>query len=156
MPGGRPPIYSQELADQVCLRLSKGESLRRITADDDMPSAATVWKWIDTIPGFATQYARARELQAEALADEIVDIADSATDIASSAAARLRVDARKWVAAKLLPKRYGERILQEHTGADGGPIRMVRNDLIAFQKPLPPKQAEPPAEGDDAAAGDPG
>ncbi len=66
---------------------------------------------------------RAREAQAELRADEITDIADGAEHGASEAvqAARLRVDARKWIAAKLLPKRYGDKL--QHTGEGGGPIR---------------------------------
>ena len=88
---------------------------------------------------FMDQYARAREAQAEARADEIVDIADDGSgdfttdkdgkEIVSHEnvqRSRLRVDARKWVAAKLLPKKYGDRL--QHTGEGGGPIR-VRPDL---------------------------
>jgi hypothetical protein len=77
---------------------------------------------------FSEQYARAREAQAEIRADEITDIADGVEHGASEAvqAARLRVDARKWIAAKLLPKRYGDKM--QHTGDGGGPIR-VRPDL---------------------------
>ena len=88
---------------------------------------------------FSEQYARAREAQAEIRADEIVDIADDDSNdftadkdgkpVANSEhiqRSRLRVDARKWIAAKLLPKRYGDKI--QHTGDGGGPIR-VRPDL---------------------------
>jgi len=54
------------------------------------------------------QYARAKEKAADKLADEIVEIADNATP-QDAHVARLKVDARKWVAAKLLPKKYGDR-----------------------------------------------
>ena len=88
---------------------------------------------------FSQQYASAREVQAEVWADEIVAIADDTTaDLTTDKdgkeivrheniqRSRLRVDARKWIASKLLPKRYGDKL--QHTGEGGGPIR-VRPDL---------------------------
>ena len=118
MSGGRP-IYTPELAEKVCERLTNGESLRRICKDDDMPCCATVWHWLYKYPDFARQYALAREAQAEYYADEIVDISDSEEDARSRA---VKIDARKWVASKLRPRRYGELVKHEHGGADGAPI----------------------------------
>ena len=127
---GRPSLYTEALAAKICLRLAEGESLRTICADEAMPGMSTVMGWLfdDKHEGFPEQYARAREAQAELRADEITDIADGVQHGASEAvqAARLRVDARKWIAAKLLPKRYGDKV--QHTGDGGGPIR-VRPDL---------------------------
>ncbi len=127
---GRPSRYTPELAAVICERLAEGESLRSICADKAMPGLSTVLGWLfdDKHEGFPEQYARAREAQAELRADEITDIADGVEHGASEAvqAARLRVDARKWIAAKLLPKRYGDKV--QHTGDGGGPIR-VRPDL---------------------------
>jgi hypothetical protein len=79
---------------------------------------ATVFEWLRLDPAFATNYARAREHQAESYADEIASIADSAQGLDSAGvnAARLRVDARKWCASKLLPKRYGDKIDLNHQG----------------------------------------
>ncbi len=122
---GRPSRYTPDLAAVICGRLAGGESLRTICADKDMPAISTVMGWLfDGDHGeFSEQYARAREAQAELRADEITDIADGVEHGASEAvqAARLRVDARKWIAAKLLPKRYGDKV--QHTGDGGGPIR---------------------------------
>jgi hypothetical protein len=83
-----------------------------------MPSTPTVFQWLRLDPAFAQAYTRAREHQAEGYADEIASIADAAQgmDSAGVNAARLRVDARKWVASKLLPKRYGDRIDLNHQG----------------------------------------
>lgn len=61
----------------------------------------------------AEQYARARARQAEHYASEIIEIADTAED---AQLARLQVDARKWVASKLLPKVYGDKQEIEHSG----------------------------------------
>ena len=122
---GRPSLYTEAPAARICRRLAEGESLRGICADKAMPAISTVMGWLfnGKYEDFSEQYTRARQAQAELRADEIIDIADGAEHGASEAvqAARLRVDARKWVAAKLLPKKYGDKL--QHTGEGGGPIR---------------------------------
>jgi hypothetical protein len=74
MPGGRPSIYSQELADRICERLASGESLRAICLDDGIPSWPTISKWLNEKPEFVAQYGRTREGQAEAYADQICEL----------------------------------------------------------------------------------
>jgi len=103
----RPSKFTQELADEICRRVSEGRSLRSVCRDADMPTDETVRQWRLADAEFSAQYARAREARAEVLADEIVEIADTAED---AQLARLRVDARKWAASKLDPKRYGDRL----------------------------------------------
>lgn len=135
---GRPSSYCAETAVTICARLASGESLRTICGDEDMPGLTTVYRWLADNEDFRDQYARAREDQADTLADEILEISDdgrndwmkrNAEEGAGWAIngehinrSRLRVDARKWIAAKLKPKKYGERITQEHTGPGGGPM----------------------------------
>lgn len=118
----RPSSFSQETADAICLRLTEGESLRGICADEGMPAASTVFKWLSERKEFSEQYARAREAQADHLAEEILQIADDGTNDTYQtdngaavnhdviARSRLRVDARKWLAAKMAPKKYGEKM----------------------------------------------
>jgi hypothetical protein len=136
----RPSDFTPEIASEICERLIEGESLRAICINDDMPSAATVCRWLGKHPDFREQYAHARVAQADTLADEMLDIADDGTndwmekknsegDVVgveyngdAVQRSRLRVDARKWLASKLAPKKYGERVTQEHTGAEGGPV----------------------------------
>jgi hypothetical protein len=111
--------------------------LRGICAGDEMPNKSTVFRWLAARKEFSDQYARAREEQAETLADEIVEIADDdpgvisrgegdrvevSVDSAAVAHQRLRIDARKWVASKLKPKKYGDKVSQEISGEGGGPI----------------------------------
>lgn len=133
---GRPSDYNADIAAEVCARLVEGESLRKICKDDDMPAISTVFKWLAAHDEFVEQYALARDSQADTLADEIIDIADdgkrdytvdedghAVVDHDHIARSRLRVDARKWIAAKLKPKKYGDRIHQEVTGKDGAPIQ---------------------------------
>lgn len=106
--GGRPSEFTQELADTICRRIVNGESLKRICQDEVMPNVVTVLRWVRANDEFCNQYALAKQEQAEALADEIVSIADTA-DKDTANAVKVKVDARKWVAAKLLPKKYGEK-----------------------------------------------
>ncbi len=113
---GRPSSYSEKIGDDICERLANGESLRRICLTPNYPRQATVFRWLIANETFREQYIRAREAQAETLADEIIDIADgkraayegTESDVNRD---RLAVDARKWVASKLKPKVYGDKTL---------------------------------------------
>ena len=105
---GRPSGFTQEIADTICERIADGESLRSICAADDMPNKATVFKWLAAFPTFSDQYARARETQADSLFDDVLTIADSSQDDPQDR--RVRIDARKWMAGKLRPKVYGDKI----------------------------------------------
>jgi hypothetical protein len=138
----RPSDYSQEVVSVICDRLAEGESLRAICADDDMPGKSTVFQWLAAHKEFADQYARARETQADTLFDEILSIADDgandtyvtdgglATNHDVIARSRLRVDARKWMAGKLRPKVYGDKVQTELTGADGGPVLFTKIERV--------------------------
>ena len=125
---GRPTKYSKPIIDEILIRIVEGESLNKILKDERLPCMATVFSWLtdDTKPEFLDKYNKAKELQAEYYADELIDIADDAANdyqdkvlatgevvqIVNSEhiqRSRLRVDTRKWVAAKLLPKRYGDK-----------------------------------------------
>lgn len=121
---GRPTRYTKRLGSEICRRLAEGLSLRRICEQPGMPALRTVMGWLfeEQHPDFSQQYARAREAQAEVLADEIIDVADEAVDRDSAAAAKVKVDARKWAASKLQPKKYGDRVAHELTGKNNGPI----------------------------------
>jgi hypothetical protein len=123
---GRPSSFTQDKADLICDLLARGKSLRHICSLEQMPDQTTVMRWLATNDTFRQQYARARELQAEFYADEIVVIADDASNDVSGELglpngvavqrARLQIDTRKWIASKLLPKKYGDKVEMEHTG----------------------------------------
>jgi hypothetical protein len=98
---------AQEIKDRVCLEIAEGKSLRSICEADDMPAAETIRVWLIEDGEFSAQYTRAREEQADFYADEIIDIADTAKD---ANLARLQIDARKWKASKLQPKKYGDKL----------------------------------------------
>ena len=95
--------------------MSEGGALYRLCEElPDFPAERTVYRWLDTQPGFTQKYARARELQQDREAGKIVVIADEADD---AAIARLRIDSRKWRAAKMAPKKYGDRLDLNHSGS---------------------------------------
>ena len=119
---GRQSLYKRELAAYICVQVAAGRSLVSITREPGVPTYPTIMEWLKAHDEFASMYRQAKEDQADTLADEIIAIADSVKDAgpADSAkvnAARLRVDARKWVAAKLKPKVYGDRVKAALTGA---------------------------------------
>jgi hypothetical protein len=107
--GGRPAIYTPELAQQVCARLAMGESLAAICARAGMPKVATVYSWLRKDVAFADMYAEAREIQADLKFDLAWEVARRATP-ETVAVARLAFDVIRWQAARLAPKRYGERL----------------------------------------------
>ena len=108
---GRPSTYSPALAATICDRLSQGETLVRICEDSDMPSRATVYAWMDERSEFQTRCARAREAQAEFMDHRILGVADrvESGDL-DPQAAKVVLSALQWRAAKLNPRRYGERL----------------------------------------------
>ena len=109
-----PHEYSEELVDEVCARLMTKQSLQEICDDPAMPSESAWYKWLSQNRGsIVEKYERARAIQVERFTDEIVPIADSVafcTDPTIVQAAKLRMDGRKWVAAKRLSKKYGDRL----------------------------------------------
>lgn len=130
---GRPSDFTQEIANEICERLAKGESLRSITApdrDDFMPSETTVRRWLagdeDWNDRFRRQYARAREDQADFKFEEAWEIAAKATP-ENVAVARLQVDVVKWQAGKLAPKKYSEKLALTGGGEDDAPLQIIIN-----------------------------
>lgn len=123
---GRPSAYSDLTADCICDRLMDGESLRTISKTANMPNMRTVLRWLEEREDFAVKYARAREIQAEALFEDMQEVADTGNpdDVQR---ARLRVATMQWRASKLAPKKYGDAVQMKHTDGDGGPLTVVIN-----------------------------
>ncbi len=125
---GRPSKYTQELADKLCAELAQGKSMRTVCKSPDMPIMSTIFRWLRTDEEFCNQYARAKEESADALSDEMLDIADDANndymeDLGKDGQSEgyklngdhvrrstLRIETRKWLASKLKPKRYGNNV----------------------------------------------
>lgn len=138
--------FDQAIADRILCRIADGESLRTICLDPEIPSRSTVRLWLINVPGFVSQYARARDEQADTYADEIAAIADerppmvgdtnhqagekagedgnTRMDSAFVAWQRVRIDTRKWIASKLKPKKYADKLDLTHADPDGGPVQV--------------------------------
>jgi hypothetical protein len=131
--------YTTQMADIICIRLSEGESLKGIVRSEGMPDRATVYRWLLEQPAFCDKYARAREEQADTLADEIIAIADESPEINEVrdkngdvidikidsgyvAYQKQRIEARKWTAMKLKPKKYGDKL--ELAGDPNSPLKV--------------------------------
>lgn len=131
---GRPTKYTKALGELICIRLSEGESLRSICKDDNVPCKQTVLRWLSQDEEFRAQYVRAKELSAEAIAEEMFDIADEGSNdwmerLNGEGEAigwqlngehvqrsRLRIDTRKWYLSKIMPKKWGDKQQLEHSG----------------------------------------
>lgn len=136
-------MYSEEKAARVCSLLEDGWSLRK-AAEDIGLTAAGVLYWTKRHPEFAKQYARAREIGYMLLAEEILSISDEADakavmgpdgetqegrfDATAVARNRLRVDTRKWMLSKMLPKVYGDKI--EATLEAGETVQRIVRELV--------------------------
>jgi len=108
--GGRPTILTDRLIDELCQRLSQGVSMRSVCRDDDMPCMATIWRWLRENDNFAKRYTAAKQESADAMIEDILAISDQDDDEESTNRSRLRVDTRKWIAAKLRPEKYSEKL----------------------------------------------
>jgi hypothetical protein len=126
---GRPTTYSPELALKICSRIAEGESVRTIVHDDDMPASSTIFRWLldEDKKDFWEQYEKARNIQAELMFEELLEIADDGTNdwmekenkdgstyyVINGEAmgrSRLRVDVRKWYLSKVLPKKFSDKL----------------------------------------------
>ena len=120
-PVGRPTDYSIELAQKICARIANGEGLVKMCKEDGMPARSSVMLWIFKNKEFSDMYAQAREQQADFFFEEILEISDHTggdtyidekgrerTDHENINRSRLTVDTRKWVIARLAPKKYGD------------------------------------------------
>lgn len=147
---GRPTDYSKELADKICERLTEGQSLRSVCRAEDMPAASTVFRWLRDHKEFKEQYAYAKQEATDALAEEIMDISDDTIDVIKSGAEkksgayaqaqRLRVDTRKWIMAKMKPKKYGDQL---DLTSGGEKIAVLPAELYA-------KRNTPPSTSDNS------
>lgn len=121
--------YTPEKAEEFCELISNGMSLRAACKGDGMPAPKTIFSWLRKYEEFNDMYQAATQERTEAMAEELLDIADdSKSDYTETedgrevinkenvARARLRVDTRKWLMAKMKPKKYGEKLDLEHSG----------------------------------------
>lgn len=134
---GRPTKYRESVARAICLRLMMGQSLNEVCRDSRYPSKPTVFAWLHKYEAFLNQYRHAREVQQEHHLDEIMEIADDASNDWMERhdkegesigwqlngehvnRSKLRIDTRKWVMERMAPKTFGDKKQLEHTSPDG-------------------------------------
>lgn len=120
----RPSDYTPELAATICQSLVDGMSLRSVCRDEAMPSISSVMLWLTKHPEFSEQYEKATHERATGMFEDMFEIADFVDkDPAAVSKAKLQVDVRKWALARMNPKKYGDKLTTELTGADGGPVK---------------------------------
>lgn len=125
---GRETTYTQEIADRICEQLATGRTLRDVCRDEGMPPESTVRLWaLRDENGFSAQYADARQIGYMCMADEVLEIADDGKNDWMErnvedapgwvingehvSRSRLRLDTRKWLLSKALPKIFGDKVL---------------------------------------------
>jgi hypothetical protein len=137
--------FTQALFDRICERIAEGESLRAICETKDYPARRTVLRWVEADEKLQKQYGKAQMDRIDHYAEQIIEIADEVrtgekrvtkangdvevTEVDMVERARVQIDARKWTCARMNPKKYGDRVLNEHMGEDGGPlvVQIVRH-----------------------------
>lgn len=145
----RPTKYTQELADEICLKISTSSKGLAFICIELNIAQSSVFKWLIEHTEFSEKYARAREAQADFLADEIIEIADDGSrdtktirrgketieveDVEWTNRSKLRVEARKWKASKLKPKKYGDKV---DITTDGEKVNNVKVEVISVAAPL--------------------
>ena len=125
---GRPTKFNKKVADRICDLIACSDmGIHRIyKKHNDLPHPATIMRWLNADISFREQYARAKEAQAEYMAEQIIEIADDGVNDLMTIErgeesynvenkefinrSRLRVDARKWIASKLMPKKFGDKV----------------------------------------------
>ena len=124
---GRPPnadLDDEAVVDRICDMLASGMGIAEICRRDDMPAESTVYCRMASDESFRSRIARAREAQQEAEIERTVAMADAATP-EDWQVVKLRIWARQWRAAKLAPKKYGEKVDLNHGGQGGNPVVVV-------------------------------
>lgn len=130
-PTGRPTDYTEDKASLILALMVEGLSIKKICEQPEMPDPRTIYRWLSANETFRQNYAKAQQDRTTAFAEEMLEIADQydnlsdKLDVEHIQRARLRIDTRKWLMSKMDPKRYGDKLTQEHTGVDGGPVQFT-------------------------------
>jgi hypothetical protein len=144
MAGGRPTDYTPELGQEICEAIaSSGYGLPTLCKQNPhWPNRSSIFLWLRKYPEFSDRYHQAKKDQVSALVDDILEISDDSSQDALededgnvrfnsefAARSRLRVDTRKWIAAKLVPRLYGDNAL----------ARELADEIDEFRKKLEAK-----------------
>jgi hypothetical protein len=147
---GRPKIYTKEIADYICEQLMEGRTLTAICREEKVPVLATVFGWLrETSPNFVKEFLKAylvaRQVQGEVVADQAMDIADDGRndtyfkkdkngkmvrviDYDNVQRSRLRVEHKRWLASKLYPRKFSDRM--QLTGNENEPLVPTETKIV--------------------------
>ncbi len=131
---GRPSTYNEDVASEICAQIAEGSILSKICGQEGMPHVRTVLHWLDKHEDFRGLYDRAREIRADTWGEEIIEISDDPSkdwvdrdksdgsservlDHEHVTRSKLRVDSRKWSMSKASPRKYGDKLDLNHSGA---------------------------------------
>jgi cell division protein YceG involved in septum cleavage len=154
-------IRTANNAERICALLIEGYTLRQIARELGFRSASAIVNWANEDATFRERYARAMELRCERMAEEILEISDNGSndwmereglivpDHENVQRSRLRVDSRKWLLSKMMPKKYGDRVTTEVTGDPNAPL-LTRIELVAVAPKSQPEDL-PASNGSDEA-----
>jgi hypothetical protein len=148
---GRPSTYTQEKAQEICMMIEAGMTLTSICNLPDMPHISTIYDWQDSFPEFAERYSHARNRQADTLASRVIDEAMNSSD---APIGRLRMDALKWFASKMAPKKYGDKVEIESNANQNFkisfsvPDRDTRDSLKELPAPVAQLVSQEPIEAE--------
>ena len=149
--GGRPSSYTPELAKEILRQITEGKSLRKICAAEGMPWDSTVRDWIiDDREGFHAHYMRAIQTRAITWGEEILEVADDGSNdtyidpntgqerlnAEVVARSRLRIDTRKWLLSKMLPKVYADKIDVNHGVQPDNPLASLIQRVAGTGLPI--------------------
>ena len=151
--------YDEGLAELICDQIVEGKSLRTICQGEQMPDRKSVRRWVKDRPEFALLYAEAKEDAADAFAEELIEISDEAVptddrgrlDAGTVQKQRLKIDTRKWIASKLKPRSYGDKLDVALSGNVAvtrtlfSPDDVIEGQLVADRQqltPIAPQQSD--------------
>lgn len=152
MPAGRPTDYNIEIAKEICDTVaSTGSGLRTLCNKfEHWPHVDSIYAWLRKYREFSELYEQAKRDQVRALVDEILEISDDSShdeiindkgnvtfNAEYAARSRLRVDTRKWIACKLVPRLYGDNAL----------ARELADEMEEFKKTLDAKKLKDSKHG---------
>lgn len=148
---GRGTAYNRQVCDEICRRVIDGQTVKEIGASPDMPCANTIWNWIARHPEFCEMWLIAKRAQMLREAESILEIADDGrndwmqrrvddgtfepiVDKENIQRSRVRIDARKWLLAKMMPSIFGERVAVEHSGSISRAAELSDDDLATIAR----------------------
>lgn len=131
-PIGRPTLYSEDLIARICQLVANGSNLNQIGMMEGYPTRETMYDWLSKYDSFSDMYVRARERRADSRSDRMDEyVTKMLAGELDHNSVRVALQAEQWQAAREAPRRYGDRITQEHTGADGASLVPTLNITVS-------------------------